>query len=126
MSRTPEKCPNCEEWLEWESVNVGVGIINGPAWCNNPDCGYNEDAGGLVEPDGRVPSKEVPNEHDLAKSWAEVPVASAPDTRSLEDDLHDAINPPSPGLNIGLARMGSRNQVGRIMDMLRQRGLLHG
>lgn len=127
--RRPEryqKCPNCDEDLIYDEVDIGVGFVSSPAWCPNPDCNYSEDTLGLVEPDGRVASKEVPNEHDLAKSWSEVPLAPAPDTRFLEDDLHDAINPPSPGLNTGLTRMGSRNQVSRIMDVLRQRGLLNG
>jgi hypothetical protein len=53
-------------------------------------------------------------------------IADALVERALEDDLHDAINPPSPNLNVGLARIGAKSQVARIMDVLRQRGLFDG
>lgn len=120
------KCPNCDEDLEYEEVDIGVGFVSSPAWCPNRECGYSEDGCGLVEPDGRAPIKEVPQEHDLALTWSEVPLPPAPNERQLEDDLHDAINPPVPGLNIALARMGAKSQVARIMDVLRQHGLIHG
>jgi len=34
-------CPKCLADCERESVDVGVGIINGPYGC--PDCGWSED-----------------------------------------------------------------------------------
>lgn len=120
------KCPNCGEDLNYDEVDIGVGFVSSPAWCPDPDCGYSEDSCGLVEPDGRAPTQEVPQEHDLALTWSEVPLPPAPNERQLEDDLYDAINPPSPGLNPGLARMGAKSTVARIMNVLRQRGLIHG
>lgn len=126
--RRPEKwqkCPNCGERLEYDEVDIGVGFVSSPAWCPDPECGFSEDTLGLVEPDGRVATKEVPNEHDLASTWAEVPLPPAPNERGLEDELHDAINPPEPGLNTGLARMGAKSKVERIMEVLRQRGLIN-
>lgn len=127
--RRPSKyqgCPNCGEDLEYDEVDIGVGFMSSPAWCTNRDCGYDEGGSSLVEPDGRAPSKEVPVEHDLALTWAEVPVPRTPNERQLEDDLHDAINPPGPDCNPGLARIGAKNQVERIMQVLRQRGLIRG
>lgn len=41
--RLREPCPACGEDLEWDEVDVGVGVITSPAWCCNPDCGYSED-----------------------------------------------------------------------------------
>jgi len=35
------KCPKCGYECERESVDVGVGIINGPYGC--PNCGWSED-----------------------------------------------------------------------------------
>lgn len=120
------KCPNCGEDLQYDEVDIGVGFVSSPAICPDPDCGYGENTCGLVEPDGRAATKEVPQEHDLALTWSDIPMPPAPNERQLEDDLHDAINPPSPGLNTGIARMGAKSQVARIMEVLRQRGLIQG
>ena len=40
-----ESCPECKGPLEWEEVDIGVGIRRGPAWCDNIDCGWEEDWG---------------------------------------------------------------------------------
>jgi hypothetical protein len=74
--RRPPKCPNCDNELTYDEVDVGVGFISSPAWCDNPDCGYDEDAGGLVEPDGRVPSNEVPSDSDVHAYWDSIPLVS--------------------------------------------------
>ena len=36
-----EACPNCGEDLDWHSVDVGIGIMCSPAWCDY--CHYQED-----------------------------------------------------------------------------------
>lgn len=34
-------CPKCGlETLQWDEVDIGVGIQRGPAFCVNPDCGW--------------------------------------------------------------------------------------
>lgn len=39
--RDKETCPQCgERSLDWEEVDVGVGVIEGPAHCTIPTCGY--------------------------------------------------------------------------------------
>jgi hypothetical protein len=120
------KCPNCGEDLQYDEVDIGVGFMSSPACCPDPECGYGENTSGLVEPDGRVATGDVPQERDLASTWAEVPLPPTPNERQLEDELHDAINPPGPHLNTGLARIGAQKQVERIMEVLRQRGLING
>jgi len=35
-----EKCPNCGCELDYDEVDIGVGIQRGPARCTNQDCGY--------------------------------------------------------------------------------------
>lgn len=66
--RRPSKCPNCSEQLIYDEVDVGVGFVSSPAWCDNPECGYCEEVG-LCEPDGRAPVSEVPKIDDLTKLW---------------------------------------------------------
>jgi hypothetical protein len=39
--RLREPCPNCGEDLEWDEVDVGVGMVTSPAWCTG--CDYSED-----------------------------------------------------------------------------------
>jgi len=36
-----EPCPDCGEPLEWDEVDIGVGVICGPAYCSNPSCQFN-------------------------------------------------------------------------------------
>ena len=69
---------------------------------------------------------DVPEQLDDGSDDESIAGALVTEERSLEDDLHDALNPPSPDLNVGLARIGAKSQVARIMDVLRQRGLLDG
>lgn len=134
MSRKrPDPCPNCGEPLDWHSVDVGVGIITSPAWCDNEDCGYSEDApytydwnaDGIGSP--RVPKNLVPKQAEWMKAMSAVhPVVQLDDERTLADDLHDALNPPATTPNIGLARIGAQKPVERVLEVLRQQGLIHG
>jgi len=68
-----KKCPNCGNDLWWEEADVGVGIIRGPAHCDDPDCGYSEETG-LCEPDGRVPRDEVPKAEEWHKAMDAAPL----------------------------------------------------
>ena len=37
-----ELCPKCgEESLDWDEVDIGVGVQRGPVRCGNPECGWN-------------------------------------------------------------------------------------
>ena len=36
-----EPCPICGEPLEWDEVDIGVGIQRGPTYCSNSGCLFN-------------------------------------------------------------------------------------
>lgn len=39
-------CPDCKfDSLDWQEVDIGVGVMKGPAWCINPECGWGEETG---------------------------------------------------------------------------------
>lgn len=38
MSEPAEECPTCGAELEFDEVDIGVGVQRGNAWC--PDCGW--------------------------------------------------------------------------------------
>ena len=41
MSNIPDDtCPKCGELLLREEADIGVGIMYGPPWCSNPECGW--------------------------------------------------------------------------------------
>lgn len=67
-------CPNCDNDLWWEEADVGVGIIYGPAHCDDPDCGYSEDSWELCEPDGRVPRDQIPKPDEWHAMIDKVPL----------------------------------------------------
>lgn len=35
-------CPSCGGELAFDEVDVGIGVITSPAWCPDPECGYDE------------------------------------------------------------------------------------
>ena len=37
---TQDTCPKCGGEVNREEADVGVGIIYGPAYCMDPDCGW--------------------------------------------------------------------------------------
>jgi len=36
------KCPSCDEELDCDEVDIGVGTMKGNYRCPNPDCGWAE------------------------------------------------------------------------------------
>lgn len=37
-----DTCPECGGPLEWDEVDIGVGVQRGPEWCLDPDCAFNK------------------------------------------------------------------------------------
>lgn len=35
------RCPKCDGPVEYDEVDIGVGVQRGPEWCINPECGWN-------------------------------------------------------------------------------------
>lgn len=76
--REQKLCPNCGNDLWWEEADVGVGVITGPAYCDNPACGYSEESLELCEPDGRVPSSKVPKAGEWHEAMSAIPLPEEP------------------------------------------------
>jgi len=36
------KCPKCDEELDCDEVDIGVGTLKGNYRCPNPDCGWSD------------------------------------------------------------------------------------
>ena len=43
-----ELCPDCGGQLEWDEVDIGVGVQRGPSFCLDPECRYNRALNRLV------------------------------------------------------------------------------
>ena len=41
-------CPDCGGPLEWDEVDIGVGVQRGPSFCLDPECQYNRARAKLV------------------------------------------------------------------------------
>src|SRR4029077_12630146 len=114
----PAPCPNCQAELDWDEVDIGVGVQTGPAYC--PSCGYQEDFPWALDDErGYPPDSQRTNEFIREPA----PVVEAPDELRHVDALakafHEALHPAEETPNIGLATIGARQHVIRLLKLVR-------